>query len=445
MTSVLVLKIYDLAGNELADITPISLEKSLERKFGQARVMTIQAPAAHTLLTSIADDGYPNLRRGNRRLLVWENDTIVFHGRIWTIERNGNGTENLVTITAQMPLAELGYDSNEQAGRIVRGSTAKPTAGTPFGVYDGNFIQPLFSSSVADQDEISGPDLVLQVLTNTQNTGSESDPTPGEGPLPIDLTTGTFDLEVPPAVDLSVIDSMDWPVLVGDFIQQLVQTGVCDVDERPVDPTEDIAVANPYLMSALTAVSALGTDKSDTVHFDYWTGSKNASACRHVDDFSTINNKLYDYLGPRQADGIHWRGNITPSIAPTDLATAIAASRALYGGPADVAGQWMSIRIFDSVGGESSSRPLYLALWNAEQGLRVEPRAMLYMTPASDSAALFDAPADFDIGDLIGSNVGDALGVTLADVQRVYGWTATWSREGVKSLSELVTSADEAS
>lgn len=433
--SSVVVKIYDLASNELADISSIALEKSLVRKLNAGRTFTVQAPAAHTLLTTIAGDGYPNLRRGNRKIIAWEASAPtqpIFHGRIWTVERVGDGTENLVTITAQDPWAELGYDSNDQAGRIVRGSTTQPTAGDPYGEYDGNFISPLFASSVSSQDGISGPDLILQVLTNSLNTGDESDPTPGEGPLPIDLG-GTFDLDVPDAVDLSVIGKMTWPVAVGDFIQQLVETGVCDVDMRPVDPTESLA---PYAMVQLSAVSAFGTDRSGTVHFDYWTGSFNASAARHVEDFSTINNKLYDYLGPPETGGTRFPlGNITPgspgtAVDPSD-------SRSLYGG------QFMSIRITDWVGSPSDARPFAIALWNAEQSTRVEPRGLLYITPAPDIAGLFSAPADFDVGDIIAVNVGAALGIALADTQRVYGYTKTWDRQGVARLSELLTSADE--
>lgn len=442
MSHTITAHLYDLESNLLADISPIALEKTIQRHLNLPRVFTIQAPAGHSLLTAIAGDGYPNLRRGNRKLVVWEDggpgDQPLFHGRVWTNERTGDGTKNLVTITALMPLAELGYEGDDRAGRIVRGSTDAPTAGDPFGVYDGNFISPKFASYVADQDGISGPDLIWQVLTNSQNTGAESDPSPGEGPLPIylpsDPTDGPFDVDVPPAEDLSPVDTMDWPALCGDFIQQLCSTGVCDIDEIPLDIEDALVVATPYLMSKLTSVSRLGTDRSEDVHFDYFTGLLNAKAARLVEDFSTINNKLYDYLGPRK-DQSHWKANITPgspgtTVDPSD-------SRTLYGG------QFMSIRVFDSIGDESSSRPLYLALWNAEQFFRQEPRHMLYITPNPDSKGLFEAPTDFDVGDMIGVNVGDALGVSLAETQRVYGYSRTWDRQGVARPDQIITSAVE--
>lgn len=439
MSHTITAKLYDLASNELADISGIALEKSLERTLNLARVFTIQVPAGDALLTAVtADDGLPNLWEGARKLIVWEdmglNNQPIFHGRVAAVERTGDGTKNLVTITAMMPLAELGY--GDRAGRVVRGSASAPTAGNPFGIYNGNFVNPKFASSVADQAEISGPDLIYQILTNTQNTGAESDPTPGEGPLPILIDADNFDLDVPPAVDLSPADSMDWPVLCGDFIQQLCSTGVCDVDERPVEWSE-----GSYVMSELTARSRIGTDRSGTVHFDYWTGDHNVSACRHVGDFfETICNKLYDYLGPTVGgDGSHWKANITPG-SPGTLVDPTA-SRALYGGPGDIPGQFMTIRVFDSVGSEATSRPLYLALWNAEMSFRVFPRQLLYITPAPDTKALFEPPVAFDVGDMIAANVGEALGIELAEAQRVYGYTRTWNREGVARVSQLVTSA----
>lgn len=434
----LVVKVYDLESNLLADISSIALEKTLRRRHSAARAFVVQAPAGHSLLTTVAGDGYPNLRKGNRKLVVLEDGDVIFHGRIFDVERVGDGTKNRATITAFDPMMELGFDSEDRAGRPVRGSTTAPAAGDPFDNYDGNFISPQFASSVAAQDEISGPDLIYQVLTNSQNTGAESDPAPGEGPLPILVDVDNFDLDVPPAIDLSPSDTMDWPILIGDFIALLVDTGVVDVEMVPLDPE---TVADPYHMVEVFARSSIGTDRSGTVHFDYWTGSKNASAARYVESFATVNNKLYDYLGP-QVTRNRWRANITPGSpgAAVDVDT----SRTLYGGPGSDKGAFMSIRVFDSLGDESASRPLYLALWNAEQGYRAEPRDLLYVTPAPGSKALFSAPQDFDIGDLIAINTGAAFGVTLAESQRVYGYDCTWDRQGVKRLSQLLTSADVA-
>jgi hypothetical protein len=409
-THTLALKIYDLNSNLLADITTIALEKTLTRRLNLPRQLTFTCPAGNSLLTSTAGDGYANLRRGNRKVIMWRNGVVVFHGRIWIVERSGDGETNRVTVTCFDPLMELGLD-NDTAGRPVRDAT-------------GNFITPKFNAG----GPVSGGDLILQVLQNSIQTGVESDPTPGEGQLPIALT-GTFNTSIPPAVDLSPIDSMPWPVNIGAFISQLVDSNVVDIHMRPVDPAEGLGT---YFMVELSAVNKHGTDKSGTVHFDYWTGSHNCKAARHVADFSTACNKLYDYLGPR-IDKQRWRGNITPGSPGTTVDPT--SSRALYG-------TFMSIRIYDSTGTENAARPLYTALWNAEALLRQEPRDMLFLTPATDAAALFDPFSDYEPGDLVSVNTGGDFGVTISAVQRVYADTISWNRENLETVGELTTSAD---
>ncbi len=421
-------KLYDLQSNLLADISPIALEKSLKRLHAGPRTFTIESIAGHPLLKTVpmGGDGYPNLWSGNRKLVVWEAGITdpIFHGRVFNAERVGTGGRNVpITITAFSSDMGLGFEADERAGRPVRDHT-------------GNFINPTFVSSVDGGAAISGPDLIKQALTYSQGPDPESGAHPGEGPLEIDLVSGTFDLAVPPAVDLSCVDSMDWPVLCGDFVQQLVQTGVCDYNLRPLAPGtgKNLAgVLDPFVMEELSARSRIGTDRSATVHFDYDTGARNASGIRHLQDFSKICNKLYDYLGPRKTK-TRWAGNITPGSPGTTVDPT--ASRVLYGS------QFMWIRIYDSVGTENSSRPLYLALWNAEQGFRVFPRDLLYITPSKGDKALYDALKDYDAGDDVAVNAGGSLGLDLTATQRLYGFTKTWSRENVSQVSELLTSAE---
>ncbi len=289
---------------------------------------------------------------------------------------------------------------------------------------------------------------------------------------------------------------MGWPILIGDFIQRLIATNVIDIYLRPIHPLQLLGEA----MVEVFVRNQIGTDLSGTVHFDYWTGSKNAKACRHVEDFATINNKLYDYLGPRLGPN-RWRGNITPHArwatgtvysgpstgtfgplpgqrvvgtdghlweadpggtsggAEPDFAgneggsvadgpdtlvwndrgptPDVVPSRALYG-------TFMQIREYNSTNGaESLVRPLYQANWNAEQGLRLEPRDMLFITPSPDAFALFKPYSDYSVGDLVAINTGPEFGVELEGaVERIYGWDVEWSREDVERVTSLLTSAD---
>ena len=445
MSHVVTAKIYDLGTNVLADISGISLTKEMTRQLNGARSFKITAPAADSLLTTVAGDGYPNLHDGgNRKLVVWEDgnpavDDPIFHGRIFMVERAGDENDVLVTITAYDPYLELGYEGDNRAGRVVRDDTT-----TVFG--DPSFFTPKFTSSVGGQTGISGPDLIQQILTNAQQ-----DPTPnpvqGEGPLPIDIVSGIWDLLVPPALDVNPVDSADWPVLAGDFIAQLIATDAVDFDLRPIRPGTGLnisSVADDYIMVEASSKSKMGTDRSATVHFDYLTGSHNAKAARQVCDFSTHCDRLWYELGPKLNHG-NWRGDITPHTpSVSDILTEFDASAVKYGGPDAHKGYNASIRVLDSLGTENSSRPLYLALYRAEAKWRLEPRKLLYVTPNPDAKALFEPPQDYDVYDLVQINTGAGFGVALSEKQRVHGYTKTWTAEGVAEVSELLTSADVA-
>jgi hypothetical protein len=197
-------------------------------------------------------------------------------------------------------------------------------------------------------------------------------------------------------------------------------------------------------MVEASSVSKKGTDRTATVHFDYLTGSHNAKAARQECDFSLHCDRLWYELGPR-LDKRHWRGDITPhSAIPVSegLLTLMDDSADKYGGPDTQKGYNASVRVFDSLGTENTSRPLYQALYKAEVRWRVEPRRLLYITPADDTKALFEPPQDYDVYDLVQIKTGTGFGVALNEKQRVHGYTKTWTPEGVAAVSELQTSAD---
>ncbi len=409
----LIVKLYDLQTNELADISGICLERQCSVRRNLPRGLVLEAPAASSLLTDIADDGIANLAKGCRKIIAWEedrDDTPIFHGRVWRARRVGNGRTNRVTINAYDPMLDFGAQSGN-AGRYVRDDT-------------GNFIRPSFG------DTITGADFLYQAFVNSQQTGSESDPTPGEGQLPIDIGDGS---RFSSTVNLSMDNLMSWPMMLGDAIAKLVSTGVLDIDLRPIDPTEGL---DPYAMCAVSVADSIGTDRSGTVHFDYWTGSHNAKEAIYDEDFANILNKLYDYLGTPlpEFNGTRWKDNITPGTAgtlidPTD-------SRGLYG-------VFMLIRLLDYLR-PTHTDPLARALWNAEMGYRVFPRDLVYVTPRPGSKALFRPfGRDYEAGDIVAQNIGAALGIpTLATEQRVLGYDVRWSRNNVARVSQLITSTD---
>lgn len=420
----LIAKLYDLESNELADIsTGVMLERRCSVRENLPRGFTFTAPSNLEALTAIeADDDLPNLVEGARKLIVWEedrDDTPIFHGRCFDCEWNGNGRpgSNLVTARFFDPMYELGSEGEDRAGRPIRDVT-------------GNFIQPTFG------DPKTGAELIYEWLVNSQQEGTESDPTPGEGPLPIYIDESNFSS----TVNLAMDNFMSWPLLIGDGIKLLIATGVIDYFARPVDPSESLTPAlDPYHMVDLSVgdTGSLSADVSGTVHFDYWTGSRNAREARLIGDFRTVCNKLYDYFGPPLRPPLVWGANLTPGSPGVDgLDAAIAASRALYGG------QFMMIRFFDQLV-RSATDPNNIALWIGEAGYRVAPRRLLFITPRSGSKALFRPfGRDFEAGDVVAINTGADFGVAMAADQRVLGYDATWTRNNVMRVSQLVTSAD---
>lgn len=423
--------IWDLQTSEnvnVGDVAGFAIENSIEVIHDQGRKFTVTLPITESLWSGAYrtfGDGFPVIEEGDRKLIVeWEGET-VFHGRVGLTEFSGDGTTNKVMLTAFDTWMELGFAAGDQAGRVVRDET-------------GNFINPVFNAG----GTASGGDLVQQILTNSQVVGAENPGPGGEGPLPVDLTGGTFDTSVPPAIDLQPGDLMDWPQMVGDFFTQITETGVCDIVYRPLSAAESVALTG-YEMTEVSAVNQAGTDLSGSVNFDYWTGDKNAGKASYTGDFSTVCNKLYDYLGPRNPALVYgtgnnnnqWAGNITPgspgtTVDPTD-------SRARYG-------TFMQIRAFDSIGTENASRPLYLALWNMEAGLRLNGRKLLYLTPQPGSAGLFKPFVDFNVSDQIAVNTGGDFGPGISGTQRVMGIKGSWDKSGVFVVSDkgLLTTAD---
>lgn len=407
----LIIQVHDLDTDEVADISEICLVRKGVARANLPRQFVVTFPAAHTLVAGNHDDDFRKIGVGDRKLLVWEEDRAtapIFHGRIDKVERVGNGIENLTTVTAYDPLVELGSEASDRAGRYVRDAT-------------GNFIFPEFGAT------ITGAQFIYEALVNSQQTGVESGPTPGEGPLPIHVDEDNFDS----TVNLSMDNFMSWPLKIGDLISMLVSTGVLDFYLRPADPTDGF---DAYVMVEAFAADVWGTDRSATVHFDYWTGSKNAGKAMHVEDFATVCNKLYDYLGPPVQPPTRWADNITPgapgtTIDPTD-------SRDRY------RTQLHQIRFFDQFA-PTHTDPFALAAWNGEAGYRLFPREILQIEPVAGSEALYRPwGRDFDVGDVVAQNVGAALGIEIAADQRVLGWDAEWDEDNVQTVTKLYTSAD---
>jgi hypothetical protein len=240
------------------------------------------------------------------------------------------------------------------------------------------------------------------------------------------------------------------PMTIAEIASLLTNTGELDIVIEPI-----IGLGIPSNLGRVHCFNGnYGNDLTGSVHFDYATGDYNARLLRRTEDMSTIANKNWYYLGPRQ-DQQHWAGNVTgdrPSLphppggdvtlpytngapgSPTNpLGGVIASSR-------NELGVFMQIGIYDNFGSEASAFPLYERLWQVESLLRANPRNMVYITPIRNGAF---GPGDFDVGDLITINIGDAARVSESGVQRIYAYTIDIDDDAVEALGEFESSPDQ--
>lgn len=280
---------------------------------------------------------------------------------------------------------------------------------------DGDFSLPTFI-----EDFVTGPQIMEEILTNSETY---------EGDL--FLAFGSFEGG---GVDLTGAPT-DWPMTIAEIASLLCDTGELDIVITPIDAGGNIGQVDCYN-------GDFGTDLSGSVVFEYATGARNVKQARWNRDMTTMCNKLWYYLGPRvgtaddPAGDQHWRANITgddPGLADppqSDIETLRTASQGTYG-------VRMDIRIFDGRGDEALvGRDLYRRLWQIEQWVRAQPREIVHIEP-NDNVAI----GDFDIGDLVGVELGSAVMGGTSGTQRVYEYTIGWNSErSTLGITELQTS-----
>ena len=383
------------------------------------------------MVNTIEADGRPTLCAGFRTLTVSFPETgLFFHGIIWTIEEDGDEDMVYSQVTAYDPMILWRY-------RPARDDVDS------YSGHAGNFSDPSF----IQRNKFGG--LIMQEILTASESPDRVDPFEGpslaEGPLFLDLASSTYEAG---GADLSGAPT-NWPMTIAEIASLLTNTGELDII---IEPLLEITDGNGNLGVVHTYTGDYGTDRSGTVHFDYGTGDFNARLYRRSEDMSTVNNKIYYFLGPR-LDQQHWRSNITrdhPGFSDIasfpELDTLITVSRAFLG-------VMMQIGIYDnfgdgSGGSESSAYPLFLRQWMVESLLRLWPRQMVYITPVRSPAELpgggdVFTVGDFDIGDLITVNIGNKARVTESGAQRVYSYTVEVDDDGVAALGEFETSPDQ--
>jgi hypothetical protein len=415
-------------GDLVADITGIAMNKSVTRRLNRPAFASFRVPSY--LVSEVQIDGRPLLCSGYRTLSVTFPETgLFFHGIIWNIEEDGDEDMVYSQVTAFDPMMLWRYRPARDDVDSYSGDA-------------GNFSDPSF----LDRNKFGGS-IMLEILTASEGlTDLGRIPEFAEGPLFLDLAVSTFEAG---GADLSGAPT-NWPMTIAEIATLLTNTGELDIYIEPlleINPTD-----NANLGIVHTYTGDFGTDRTATVHFDYATGDFNARLYRRSEDMSTVNNKIFYFLGPR-LDQQHWRSNVTrdhpglsgfPSFPA--LYTEIDVSR-------NFLGVMMQIGIFDnfgtgSGGSESSAYPLFLRQWMVESLLRLYPRNMVYITPVRYPALLpgggdVFTVGDFDIGDLVTINIGDKARIAESGVQRIYQYTIEVDDDGVAAIGEFQSSPDQ--
>jgi len=273
-------------------------------------------------------------------------------------------------------------------------------------------------------------------------------PEEAEGTLFLDLTTSTYAVG---GASLAGAPT-NWPMMIGEIASLLTNTGELDI---VIEPLVEVVSGLANMGRVHCFNGNYGNDLSGSVHFDYATGDYNARLFRRVEDMTTIGNKHFYFLGPRQ-DQQHWASNVTgdhPDLprppggdvnAPYTGGDAPGSANNLLGGliqdSRDELGVFMLIPIYDNFGSETSAYPLFLRQWQVESLIRAKPRNMVYITPIRGGAF---GPGDFDIGDLVTINIGNKARVAESGVQRIYSYTIDIDDDAVEALGEFECSPDQ--
>lgn len=322
----------------------------------------------------------------------------------------------------------------------------------------GNFVDPYFTKTIAKGGKQRGPQMVESMLRASENPALI--PELAEGPLFISY--GAFETG---GVDLSGIP-VDWPMTIMEVVSLLVSTGEVDVILTPIDSGGNMAQVDVYN-------GDYGTDRSGSVVFEFGTGARNVRNLRWNEDMANMRNKIQYFFTPKETTR-RYKANITGDdpclpgnignpggpggslpdrdnfLAPGDLGTLIDNSRSTYGVRMDI--QTFDVDVIYRKEGcvEDAAtlgcctdldpvRILYRRLWQIESWIAAQPREIIHITPARDTAI-----GAFDIGDLVGVTVAPTIRGGTTGAQRVYEYTISWDgEESVPAIEELQTSADQ--
>lgn len=322
---------------------------------------------------------------GVSELHIYMSGSLVFSGPVWYTQADGDPDSAYAEITAYDHLIYL-------QKRLCKTST-------------GNLITP----GTVLGSEITAPAILAAYINNTLSV---------DGTMPLSVGTvaaGGADVSGAP---------MSFPMSIDNMRALMVSTGQVDVIVNPGVGSSTVDFTN----------GDGGTDLSGSVSYDYGTGNFNCQVATRTADMEVTINALWYLLGPRVSE-TRWKGSITPTAPhkggtwPASLVSRFMGSRSTYG-------YMQEIRIFDNIDAYQI-RPLYEEEWANEAWIRAEPRLFASIRPERGITP------NFAVGDLISVSAGSQLLGGFSGSQRVYEMEVDCDADGVMSVTEIITSADQ--
>lgn len=329
---------------------------------------------------------------GVSELHIYMSGGLVFSGPVWNTQADGDPDTTYAEITAYDHLIYL-------KNRLCKTAL-------------GNLITP---TSVL-LSEITAPAILSTFINNTLSVD-------GTMPLSVGSVAGG-------GADVSGAPT-SFPMSIDDMRNLMVSTGQVDLFVNPGVGSSSVDFTN----------GDGGNDLSGSVSYDYGTGAFNCQIATLTQDMDDVVNALWYLLGPRISE-TRWRGSITPTAPhvggswPAALVSRFMGSRSTYG-------YSQLIRVFDDVyestdlDNHNSVRALFEEEWANEAWLRAVPRTFASVRPERGITP------NFAVGDLISVSAGSQLLGGFSGAQRVYEMEVECDPDGVMSVTEIITSADQ--
>lgn len=323
---------------------------------------------------------------GVSEMHIYMSGTLVFSGPVWHTQADGEPDAAYAELTAYDHLIYL-------QKRLCKTST-------------GNLITPGTVLLVS----VTAPAIMAAYINNSIAV---------DGPLPLSVgsvAAGGADVSAAPTA---------FPMPIDEMRALMVSTGQLDVMVNPGVGSSSVDLTN----------GDGGNDLSGSVSYDYGTGNYNCQISTLTEDMDVVINALWYLLGPRVSE-TRWRGSITPTAPhiggtwPPSLVAKFMGSRTTYG-------YMQEIRIFDDAGFANDVRGLFEEEWANEAWIRAEPRVFASIRPERGQEP------NFAVGDLISVSAGSQLLGGFSGAQRVYEMEVECDADGVVSVTEIITSADQ--